>query len=144
MKITRRIEFDAGHRVLGHEGRCKRLHGHRYAAEVTVEAGELDNLGRVVDFGEIKRLVKGWIDENWDHSILVNTKDPLARFLDQDEEYRATSDNHEPYFMDTNPTAENMAGELYGICFDLLKPLNVNVVNIRIYETPSCWADFPG
>ena len=52
--ITKKLEFDYGHRVLGHEGKCRHLHGHRGVAEVTVYAPSLDNLGRVVDFGAIK------------------------------------------------------------------------------------------
>ena len=57
IEITRRLEFDAGHRVLGHEGKCKNLHGHRYSAEITVTAPDLDGLGRVIDFGVIKEKV---------------------------------------------------------------------------------------
>jgi len=67
IRITRKIEFDSGHRVLGHEGKCAHLHGHRYVAEITVESAGLDSLGRVVDFSVIKEKVGKWVDENWEY-----------------------------------------------------------------------------
>jgi 6-pyruvoyl tetrahydropterin synthase/QueD family protein len=76
--ITRRLEWDAGHRVLGHEGRCRHLHGHRYVAEVTVAAPELDDLGMVIDFSVLKEKVGGWIDREWDHNMMLHVSDPLA------------------------------------------------------------------
>ena len=78
MRITRKIEFDAGHRVYGHEGKCAHLHGHRYVAEITVQAEELDGIGRVIDFGAVKKVMKEWIDMCWDHNTLLNADDPLA------------------------------------------------------------------
>jgi 6-pyruvoyltetrahydropterin/6-carboxytetrahydropterin synthase len=54
ISCTRRIEFDAAHRVMEHESKCKHLHGHRYALEATFVAPDLDTLGRVVEFGVIK------------------------------------------------------------------------------------------
>ena len=75
IKCTRRIEFDAAHRILEHESKCKMLHGHRYALEITVKAEKLDKLGRVVDFGVIKEVVGQWIDNNWDHNTILSNKD---------------------------------------------------------------------
>ena len=49
---TRKLEFDSAHRVMEHESKCKMLHGHRYALEASFAATKLDNLGRVIDFGE--------------------------------------------------------------------------------------------
>ena len=81
LEITKKIEFDYGHRVLGHEGKCCYLHGHRGVAEVTVCAvddGGVDDLGRVVDFGVVKEVIGGWIDEKWDHNFLLHKDDPLC------------------------------------------------------------------
>jgi len=75
VNCTRRLTFSAGHRVLGHEGKCQFPHGHNYAAEITAEAIRLDPIGRVVDFSVIKRVVGEWIEQNWDHAFLVNTED---------------------------------------------------------------------
>ena len=103
--ITRRLEFDYGHRVLGHEGKCRHLHGHRGAVEITVRGPRLDSIGRVIDFSEVKRLVGGWIDENWDHNLLLNPSDPLLSRLEFGDVH-----GRRIYEMPlgNNPTAENM------------------------------------
>jgi 6-pyruvoyltetrahydropterin/6-carboxytetrahydropterin synthase len=136
--ITRKIEFDAGHRVLGHEGKCRHLHGHHYVAEVTVEGAELDSLGRVIDFSILKQRVGGWIDENWDHNFLVHPEDPL-RTIRTGKVFAG----RELYVMlNGNPTAENMAAELFEVATMLLPELKVT--HVRLYETPNCWADCEG
>lgn len=133
----RRIEFDAAHRVYGHEGKCQHLHGHRYAAEVTVRAEHLDEVGRVIDFSVVKELVGGWVDRHWDHNILLNPDDPLAPIL------TARSDNRDPFFMpEGNPTAECMAVYLWTIAQSLLSSNGLRVTRVRIYETPNCFADY--
>lgn len=134
--ITRRLEFDYGHRVLGHEGKCAYLHGHRASAEITIQAPELDNVGRVIDFGMVKTLVGSWVDGVWDHALLLNHADPLVNILREAGETRI-------YLMTAggNPTAEVMAKELYTVAQGLL-PASMTLVKVRIYETPNCWADY--
>lgn len=158
--ITRRLEWDAGHRVLGHEGKCACLHGHRYAAEITCEAKQLDGVGRVIDFGAVKTIVGAWIDKHWDHNMVLHQDDPLLKLLDfvglsHNRETMLASDRHQwvtaegifpdkkPYIMPggRNTTAEELAYELYTVCVAHL-PAEINVTRVRIYETPNCWADF--
>jgi 6-pyruvoyltetrahydropterin/6-carboxytetrahydropterin synthase len=137
--ITRRFEFDAGHRVLGHEGKCKHLHGHRYVAEVTVTARDLDDLGRVIDFSVLKDKVGGWIDENWDHNLLVHREDPILAI----QPSSAIWGGKDPYLMPNgNPTAENIAYVLFKKTQSLLGSYSIEPVHVRVYETPNCWADF--
>src|SRR5262245_40582673 len=69
------IVFDAGHRILGHQGKCSSPHGHTYRAEVFVRADELDQLGFAIDFGSLKAPLKAWIDSHWDHAFLLNALD---------------------------------------------------------------------
>lgn len=134
LTITRKIEFDYGHRVLGHEGKCRHLHGHHGVAEVTVRAPELDPLGRVVDFSVLKTLIKGWVDEHWDHNILLNLEDPqFPHFLETEE--------RRPYAFEGNPTVELIARELFGVCQRFL-PDYLEVIHVRVWETPSCHADY--
>jgi len=136
--VTRRLEFDYGHRVLGHGGKCRSLHGHRGVAEVTVRADGLDRLGMVVDFGKIKELIGGWLDANWDHALLLNAADPQLSHL-------AATEERPPYAVKYgNPTAENMARELYEKCQELLTVSGLEVTNVRLWETPACCADYPG
>ena len=80
--VTRKLEWDSGHRVLNHGGKCRHLHGHRYVAEITVEATQLNDLGMVVDFSLIKERVGKWIDENWDHNFLAHPEDPILILSD--------------------------------------------------------------
>ncbi len=136
MQITRRFEIDAGHRVLGHEGKCRHPHGHRYVIELTCRPKEgLDDLGRVLDFSVIKDLFGGWVDAVWDHAFLVNEKDEsVLRWL-MDNEFRC-------YVFPGNPTAENMAAHLMDlICPALFASTNVMVSGVKIWETPNCSAE---
>lgn len=151
--ITRKLEWDSGHRVLGHEGKCAALHGHRYVAEITIESPQLDSLGRVVDFGVIKGLIGGWINENWDHNMLLHKDDPLVGIASLPlHTYSGGRYNwdtlfagKEPYIMQLgNPTAENIAAELLMKATEILKDAGADelrVSNVRIYETPNCAAD---
>lgn len=133
--ISKTFEFDYGHRVLGHEGKCKNLHGHRGKAEIVVTAPDLDSIGRVIDFGEIKRLVGGWIDTRWDHQLLLHPEDPQLKHLQETESSR-------PYkMMYGNPTAENMAKELHFIASQLLL-IPLYVVSVRLWETPTSSAEY--
>lgn len=148
--ITRKLEWDSGHRVLGHEGHCKHLHGHHYSAKVTVVADKLDSLGRVIDFGVVKNILKNWLDTNWDHNILLNSDDPLYHiWLEEGEKYsaRLVEDifaGKKPYGMGMaiNPTAEMIAHTLYNVATELLTPYDIRIVKVRIYETTNCYADY--
>lgn len=134
-RCTRRLEFDAAHRVMLHESKCKNLHGHRYVAEVTCAAPVLDSLGRVVDFSVIKQAIGGFIDERWDHGTIVNEEDLDLIELCRRNDWRL-------YTMKGNPTAENMAVELLEVGRKLL-PEGITLVSVRLYETPNCWSEYP-
>lgn len=140
MEITRSLEFDAGHRLLNHEGPCRFLHGHRYKAEITLASKDRDEIGRVLDFGVIKERIGGWINENWDHNTLLHTDDPLAQWP---EEYFG----RKLFLTNENPTVEVMAEILYGIVLIKIPGIgsgNIKCTRVRLYETPNCWADYCG
>lgn len=142
IEVTRRFEWDSGHRVLGHEGKCKFLHGHRYRADVTFTAPGLDSLDRTVDFGAIKHVVGRWIDDHWDHRLLLNNEDPLKQVF----ENHLQLFGQRPYFMSGNPTAEVMVQHLAEAIHTLPTLAEwdqvVVLTRIRLYETPNCWADW--
>jgi 6-pyruvoyl tetrahydropterin synthase/QueD family protein len=79
LKIMRRVTFCAGHRLLGHDGKCKNLHGHNYVAEFHVTGQQQDEIGRIIDFKLLKDKCKGWLDEHWDHAFLLWERDENAR-----------------------------------------------------------------
>src|SRR6476619_4219389 len=76
--VTKRIEFCYGHRLLDYDGVCKHPHGHNASAEIEVRTGQLDSRNMVCDFSDIKRIVKGWIDRELDHKMLLRHDDPLV------------------------------------------------------------------
>lgn len=136
IECTRRIEFDAAHRVIGHENKCKYLHGHRYVLEVTASSNELNDLGMVVDFGDLKNVIKGWIDLNLDHNVILHKDDKdLGDFI---ENYT----NQKVYYLKSNPTAENIALHLkLDIIPMLFSEIPFQIVKVRLYETPNAFVE---
>lgn len=133
---TRRIEFDAGHRVMEHESKCRHLHGHRYGVEATFAAHDLDLLGRVIDFGAVREMLGSWIDAHWDHATILSDKDrELGEAI-------AAKTGQTVFYLPANPTAENMAHYLFAeVCPGLFADSGARCVRIRLYETPNCYAD---
>jgi 6-pyruvoyltetrahydropterin/6-carboxytetrahydropterin synthase len=130
--VTKRIEFCYGHRLLDYDGVCKHPHGHNAVAEIEVRSGALDSRNMVADFSDIKRLVKGWIDRELDHKMILRHDDPLV------EPLRALG---EPvYLLESNPTVERIAR----LIFDQAASLGFPVVAVRVYETPSSSAVYTG
>jgi 6-pyruvoyltetrahydropterin/6-carboxytetrahydropterin synthase len=136
---TRRIEFDAGHRVMNHESKCKMLHGHRYAVEATFEVNHLDELGRVIDFGTIKDVLGKWIDDNLDHNVILHEADAeLGSNI-------AVITKQKIYYLKNNPTAENIALHLLNdICPQLFASYQAKCAKIRVFETPNCYSESYG
>jgi len=136
---TRRLEWDAMHRIPRHESKCAAFHGHRYAAELTCLA-PLDDRGRVIDFSVVKERVGGWIDDNWDHTAILQRDDP-----DPAIQLLAASNaayGRPVYWMDVPPTAEQLAAELARVAQDLLADTGVKLVRVRIWETPNGSAEW--
>ena len=143
MRITRRLEFDAGHRIPHHESQCRHLHGHRYAIEVTVSGDVIvddfdPEQGMVADFGGIKALVQHHIVAAWDHAFLAYVQDRAV--LD----FLATLPGHRTVTFEAPPTAEHLAATALRIlapAFAAAYGERLHVEQVRIYETPNCWAD---
>jgi len=137
--IVRRLEWDAAHRVLRHESKCSTLHGHRYVAEIECTAAKLDPVGRVIDFGAVKEVVGAWIDENWDHTTLINQEDYALRSFCERE---ARDNKRKPFIFTGEPTAENIAKKLHAVASTLLENQGIEVVSVTVWETPNCRARF--
>ena len=134
---TRRISWCAGHRVLGHEGKCALPHGHQYTAEITASPyGNLDKIGRVVDFSILKQVYQTFVDMEWDHGFLVSCEDTeLLNALNMVAGAKVC-------ICQFNPTAENIAEFLV---FDdrfvkALAQYKVVVEQVVVHETPNCSA----
>jgi 6-pyruvoyltetrahydropterin/6-carboxytetrahydropterin synthase len=125
-------DISCGHRVVNHESKCRNLHGHNYRVHFKCEAPQLDSLGRVIDFSVIKSTVCMWLEDNWDHKMLIFCNDPLLIGL---QELDPTGIVVVPF----NPTAENLALYLIEIVGpDLLMPYEVTLTEVRIEETRKC------
>ncbi len=121
-------DFCAGHRVFGHESKCALVHGHNYRAVFYCEAPELDALGRVIDFSEIKHRLCTWLEENWDHRFLVWEQDPLVH-----------TDLPGIVAVPFNPTAENMASYLLKhVGPAVFTGLPIRLVEVELWETRKC------
>jgi 6-pyruvoyltetrahydropterin/6-carboxytetrahydropterin synthase len=129
-RVTREIHFCYGHRLLQYEGKCKHLHGHNGTAIITLEAEQLDHLGMVMDFSQMKRVLQGWIDEALDHKMLLHRDDPVLPHL------RLLGEPH--YVMDVNPTAENIAKLIY----DYAHGQGFPVIEVSLWETEACYATY--
>lgn len=132
-RVTRRIDFCYGHRLLNYDGKCRFLHGHNGRAVISIASNTLDDRGMVMDFSEIKRVVSRWIDDELDHRMILHRDDPAAPLLKQ---------LGEPMFLlDVNPTAENIARLIY----DYAAGAGFPVVEVRLWETPNCYVTYcPG
>jgi 6-pyruvoyltetrahydropterin/6-carboxytetrahydropterin synthase len=139
LRVIRRIRFCAGHRLLGHEGKCASLHGHNYIVDFEVIGRHTDAVGRVVDFADLKRVFKGWIDAHWDHGFILFDGDHTAI----DAIRRVTP--HRLYLLPDNPTAENMARHLlHVIAPQLLAGLSASgvcVSRVAVWETDDACAE---
>ncbi len=143
LTITRKLEFDAGHRIPDHNSQCCNLHGHRYVLEITLTGGVVEQDGQpdngmIMDFSDVKKLANSALVDVWDHAFLVYEKDTAVRaFLD-------SLPNHKTVVLPLVPTIENLTT----IAFDILKNAfadhfgtGLTLHKIKLFETPNCWAE---
>ena len=128
--VTKRLDFCYGHRLLDYDGICKHPHGHNGIVEIEVQTPTLDSRNMVADFTDIKRVVKGWIDKELDHKMILRKDDPLVALLQQ---------LGEPMFLlDSNPTVERIAR----LIFDYAAAQGFPVVRVKVWETPTSVAEY--
>lgn len=129
-RVTREFDFCYGHRLLNYDGKCRHLHGHNGRAVITLQAPSLDPRGMLVDFGDIKRDVQRWVDENLDHNLLLCKEDPILPVLQEQGE--------RVFIMDQNPTAENIARLIY----EQAARSGLPILEVSLWETPNCQASY--
>src|SRR5262249_3232340 len=143
LTITRKLEFDAGHRIPDHKSQCRNVHGHRYSLEITLigavieDEGSSDN-GMIMDFSDVKALAKKHLVDVWDHAFIAYSKDiALLEFLN-------SIPDHKTVVIDSIPTVENLAQ----VAFNILKEAywdrygtGLHLHKLVLHETPNCWAE---
>ena len=119
-EVTIEETFSSGHALRNYRGKCENVHGHNYRCQVTVEGSQLDDIGLLVDFVELKRVVHSVLDR-MDHQWL----------------------NEFPPFDVLNPSAENMARYIYEQVNEGIKPREgVKIANVRLWETDAAHATY--
>lgn len=131
-RVSQQIDFCYGHRLLNYEGKCRHLHGHNGCAVISLEAETLDHRGMLVDFTDIKRTLRTWIDNELDHRMIMHEEDPLLAVLRQHDQ--------PIYVIPHNPTAENIARLIYDRALEFGFP----VVEVTLWETTNSSATYAG
>ncbi|QAU34603.1 6-carboxytetrahydropterin synthase QueD [Janthinobacterium sp. 17J80-10] len=143
LTITRKLEFDAGHRIPDHKSQCRNLHGHRYTLEITLvgavieEEGSSDR-GMIMDFSDVKALAKQYLVDVWDHAFLVYAKDEKVR------EFLQSLPGHKTVVIDSIPTVENLAQTAFNIlkaAYQDRYGTGLRLHKLVLHETPNCWAE---
>ena len=134
--VERYHDISMGYRVVGHESKCRHLHGHNYRIHFVCSASELDPLGRVIDFSEIRDRLCMWLEEHWDHRMMIWSEDPLLPELQR----LVPGDLCVVPF---NPTAEQIAIHLVSVVGpEQLKGSGITLLECRVEETRKCSAAY--
>lgn len=141
IRITKQFNFETGHALYGYDGKCKNVHGHSYKLSVTVIGTPItDNTnvkwGMVIDFSDLKKIVKEEVVDVFDHAIVFNKNTPhLNLAMNMREE------GHNVILADYQPTSENMVIDFAAKIKDRL-PKNINLFSLRLQETDSSCAEW--
>ena len=126
--VVAEVSFESAHRLLSYVGKCQLAHGHSMCAEVCLSRWVVCGVGFVIDFGELKKVVKGWVDEHWDHGLLLHEDDPLRKLCEGHAKIYVMPNSLEP-------TAENIAKVLFDVVQEKFPDTRVEYVSVR--ETPT-------
>ncbi len=141
VRITKEFTFETGHALYGYDGKCRNVHGHSYKLAVTVIGTPIDDMGNVkhgmvIDFTDLKKIVKEEIVDPFDHATVFNKNTPhveLAKELSQR--------GHEVILADYQPTSENMILDFADKIKNRL-PENISLHSLRLRETETSYAEW--
>ncbi|MHB0996812.1 MAG: 6-pyruvoyl trahydropterin synthase family protein [Elusimicrobiales bacterium] len=130
-KVKKTFHLAYGHRLLNYNGKCENLHGHNGVVEISLKSETLNSERMVMDFTELGAKVKGWLDANLDHMVILAKADPLAPLL--------AGQGQKCFLTDENPTAEVLARVIYEAA---RKDLGLPVSKVAFWETPTSMAAY--
>lgn len=141
IRITKQFSFETGHALYGYDGKCKNVHGHSYKLSVTVIGSPIMDrnnvkFGMVIDFSDLKRIVKEEIVDQFDHATVFNQTTPhleLAKEL--------INRGHHVILVDYQPTSENMVIDFAQKIKKRL-PDTVQLFGLKLQETESSFAEW--
>ena len=131
-RITKIIKFCYGHRLLNYDGKSKNLHGHNAYVEIDVASKSLDGRGMVASFGSLKEAIETWVQDNFDHQVILIDSDPIGHPLEDLGQM--------VNMLTVNPTSENLAKILFMVTQDM----GFDVSEVRFWETPTSCASYSG
>lgn len=141
IRVTKSFNFETAHALYGYDGKCKNIHGHSYKLFVTVKGTPIqDNsnpkFGMVIDFGDIKKIVKSEVVDRFDHAILLNVNSPHKELGEN-----LMGEGHKVIFTNYQPSCENMLINMV----ELIRPKldsSVELQSIRLHETETSYAEW--
>lgn len=138
IRVTKEFTFEMAHALLGYDGSCKYVHGHSYGLSVTVVGMPVTDkknskLGMVIDFGDLKRIVKETVVDVFDHALVLNDETPRDGFAASSELF------DKMMFVNYQPTSENMVTDFAGRIGEKL-PQHMRLHNIKLRETATSYA----
>ena len=141
IRITKQFSFETGHALYGYDGKCKNVHGHSYKLSVTVIGTPITDqnnvkFGMVIDFTDLKKIVKEEIVDQFDHATVFNQNTPhieLARELSKRD--------HHVILVDYQPTSENMVID-FAQKITMRLPQNIKLHSLKLQETDTSFAEW--
>jgi 6-pyruvoyltetrahydropterin/6-carboxytetrahydropterin synthase len=140
IRISKEFNFDMAHALLGYDGLCRNIHGHSYTLVVTVTGTPLADTaspktGMLIDFKDLKSLIKSAIIDRFDHALVLNADTPADLLEIMMKNYEKI------VLLDYQPTTENMISDLAGQVVALL-PANLRLHSLKLRETPTSYAEW--
>jgi len=141
IRITKQFNFETGHALFGYDGKCRNVHGHSYKLSVTVIGRPITDashvkLGMVIDFGDLKKIVKEEIVDKFDHATVFNKNTPHVELAKE-----LTDRGHNVILADYQPTSENMVIDFAAKIRSRL-PENIKLFSLRLQETDTSFAEW--
>ncbi|MDO6491248.1 MULTISPECIES: 6-pyruvoyl trahydropterin synthase family protein [unclassified Cellulophaga] len=141
IRITKQFSFETGHALYGYDGKCRNVHGHSYKLSVTVIGSPITDTnnvkwGMVIDFGDLKKIVKEEIVDVYDHATVFNKNTPHIELAEE-----LTKRGHSVILADYQPTSENMVID-FAEKIKARLPQNINLHSLKLQETDSSFAEW--
>lgn len=141
IRITKEFSFETGHALYGYDGKCKNVHGHSYKLSVTVIGVPISDrshvkFGMVIDFSDLKKIVKEEIVDHFDHATVFNQTTPHIELANE-----LINRGHHVILVDYQPTSENMVIDFAQKIKDRL-PNNIELHSLKLQETETSYAQW--
>lgn len=141
IRITKEFTFETGHALYGHDGKCKNIHGHSYKLSVTVLGNPVSDsndpkFGMIMDFSDLKKIVKEEIVDRFDHATIFNKNTPHIELANN-----LKSLGHNVVLVDYQPTSEMLVTDFADKIKNRL-PKNIKLFSLKLRETASCYAEW--